>query len=485
MSYDSGLQLEMNFDPSKNRFHKNLDAGVFMLLFEQHAPSDDTDPVIAGERLKELEYAVLGIEGIPAGLAITDRFTSPNTLNALSIATALSTDDRDRHIIFLSGRESSLGKTAETAKFCLANGFANIVAVSGNTYPGESAKENRKRIFSDSVHILESLKAREEYPFFSGCTVNPFKYTPETSFPQYFKLIKKLRQGANFVVTQFGWDMLKLQELRWYLSFRGKHFPTIARLMLLSPELLEKVQRGSLPGVQFSANFQAILESELKYSHNQFEAAQWRRLELQAAGCYLLGYSGIQIAGLNSPDKIKIAAERIKSALKEFTSFADWSQEYMEYLAKAGMAPYPYKFYLFENLFSKAHLETAPAMTKVPPMSLSNKEKRSYKLKKFMFPRADKQIPGTHFLAKKLFASCKECSQCRLPKTFYICPELCPKGMANGPCGGTRNDGSCENADIKCIYNEIMHLSTWCGKVHKLEENLIPPVERRTSPSFT
>jgi len=479
---DDGLQLEMNFDPSKNRFHKNLDAGVFMLLFEQNAPSDDTDPVIAGERLQELEYAVLGIEGIPAGLAITDRFTSPNTLNALSIATSLSTDDRDRHILFLSGRESSLRKTAETAKFCLANGFANIVAVSGNTYQGESVKENRKRLFSDSVHILDFLKASEKYPFFSGCTVNPFKYTPETSFPQYFKLMKKLRQGANFIVTQFGWDMLKLQELRWYLSFRGKHFPTIARLMLLSPELLEKVQRGNLAGVQFSANYQAILESELKYSHNQFEAAQWRRLELQAAGCHLLGYSGIQIAGLNSPDKIKIAAERIKSALKEFTSFEDWSQEYMEYLAKAEMTPYPYKFYLFENLFSKAHLETAPTMTKVPPMNLSNKEKYSYKLKNFMFPRADKQIPGTHFVAKKLFASCKECSRCRLPKTFYICPELCPKGMANGPCGGTRMDGSCENADIECIYNEIMHLSTWCGKVHKIEENLIPPVERRTSP---
>ena len=477
MSYD-GLQLEMNFDPSKNRFHENLDDGVFMLLFEQHAPSDTTDPAIAGERLKELEYAALGIEDIPAGLAITDRFISPNTLNASSIATALSTDDRDRHIVFLSGRDANLRDISDRANFCIANGFANIVAVSGNTYQGESIKDNRNRIFTDSVHILDSLKPRDKYPFFSGCTVNPFKYSPETSFPQYFKLMKKLRQGANFVITQFGWDMLKLQELRWYLSYRGKHFPTIARLMLLSPELLEKIQRGNLAGVQFSANFQAILESELKYSHNQFEAAQWRRLELQAAGCKLLGYSGIQIAGINSPDRIKIAAERIKSAIKEFSSFAEWSQEYTEYLAKTEMAPYPYKFYLFENLFSKAHLETAPSMTAVPPMSLSNKEKASYKLKKFMFPRADKQIPGSHYFAKKIFASCKECSHCRLPKTFYVCPELCPKGMANGPCGGTRLDGSCENADMECIYNEIMHLSSWCRKIHKIEENLLPPVER-------
>ena len=477
MSYD-GLQLEMNFDPSINRFRENLDDGIFMLLFEQHAPSNTTDPELAGERLKELEYAALGIEGIPTGLAITDRFISPNTLNAATIATALSPENRDRHIIFLSGRESNLQKTAETANFCMANGFANIVAVSGNTYQEESIKENRERSFTDSVHILDTLKPREKYPFYSGCTVNPFKYSPETVFPQYFKLMKKLRQGANFVITQIGWDMLKLQELRWYLSYRGKHFPTIARLMLLSPELLEKIQRGSLAGVRFSSNFQTILESELKYSYNQFEAAQWRRLELQAAGCRLLGYSGIQVAGINSPDRIKIAAQKIKSAIKEFDSFADWSQEYTAFLARTEMAPYPYKFYLFKNLFSKAHLETAPVMAAVPRESLSSREKMSYRLKRFMFPRADKQIPGSHYFAKKVFASCQECSQCRLPKTFYVCPELCPKGMANGPCGGTRPDGACENADMKCIYDEIMRLSSWCGKIHKLEENLLPPVER-------
>jgi hypothetical protein len=50
--------------------------------------------------------------------------------------------------------------------------------------------------------------------------------------------------------------------------------------------------------------------------------------------------------------------------------------------------------------------------------------------------------------------------------------------MANGPCGGTRPDGLCENADMKCIYDDIMRLASWCGKIHKLEENLLPPVER-------
>ena len=477
MSYD-GLQLEMNFDPDKNRFRENLDNGVFMLLFEQHAPHEDSDPAFAAERLSQLEYTVLGIKDIPAALAITDRFDQPGTLDASDLIKSLSTDNRDKHIVYLSGRGASLQDVAEKANFCIANGMANVVAVSGNTYPGESIKENRRRPFSDSVHVIQALKMRDKSPFYCGCTVNPYKYTPETAFPQYFKLMKKFAVGAEFAVTQFGWDMHKLQELRWYLNYRGQHSPTIARLTLLSPALLEKIQHGQLPGVNFSANFQALLESELKYSHNQFEAAQWRRLELQAAGCKLLGYSGIQIAGLNSADKIKVAAQRIKAALNEFSTFEDWVQEYTEYMAKTEMAPYPYKFYLFEKIFSKAHLESAPVMKTVPPPTLPNGEKILFRLKKFMFPRADKQIPGAHFLAKKLFASCQECSQCRLPRTFYVCPELCPKGMANGPCGGTRPDGLCENGEMKCIYSQIVPLATWRHKIHRLEEVVIPPVER-------
>lgn len=35
---------------------------------------------------------------------------------------------------------------------------------------------------------------------------------------------------------------------------------------------------------------------------------------------------------------------------------------------------------------------------------------------------------------------CESCGQCRLGDTLYICPETCPKGLANGPCGGTTLD---------------------------------------------
>ncbi|MDD5728328.1 MAG: methylenetetrahydrofolate reductase C-terminal domain-containing protein [Victivallales bacterium] len=477
MSYD-GLQLEMNFDPGQNRFRENLENGVFMLLFEQHAPHEDTDPEIAAGRLRELEYAVLKIKEIPAALALTDRFDNPDTIDASDLVTALSTDNRDRHLVYLSGRDSGLAEIAEKADFCIANGIMNVAAVSGNTYAGELPRENRRRRFTDSVHTIAALKLRKADPFYCGCTVNPYKYTPETVFPQYFKLMKKFSRGAAFAVTQVGWDMRKLQELRWYLDYRNQHFPTLARLLVLNSALLENIRRGQIAGVGFSANFQALLENELQYSYNQFEAAQWRRLELQVAGCRLMGYSGVQIAGLNSVDKINVAAQRVKKALAEFTVFGDWVQEYTEYVARTEMAPYPYKFYLFSELFSKAYPESVPAMNVVPRTALPERDKVLFQLRKFMFPRADKQIPGAHFLAKKLFASCQECSRCRLPQTFYICPELCPKGMANGPCGGTRPDGLCEHGGMECIYNRIVPLAAWRHKLHRLEETLVPPVER-------
>ena len=40
---------------------------------------------------------------------------------------------------------------------------------------------------------------------------------------------------------------------------------------------------------------------------------------------------------------------------------------------------------------------------------------------------------------------CQACGACELGKTAGICPLVqCPKGLLNGPCGGTTKDGKCE-----------------------------------------
>jgi ferredoxin len=60
---------------------------------------------------------------------------------------------------------------------------------------------------------------------------------------------------------------------------------------------------------------------------------------------------------------------------------------------------------------------------------------------------------------------CSACGDCILSLTGGICPVTrCPKGLLNGPCGGTKN-GICEvSPDIPCawvmIYNRMKEMGT-------------------------
>jgi methylenetetrahydrofolate reductase (NADPH) len=58
------------------------------------------------------------------------------------------------------------------------------------------------------------------------------------------------------------------------------------------------------------------------------------------------------------------------------------------------------------------------------------------------------------WVKEKLF-DCKSCGQCVLSHTAYICPMNCPKGLRNGPCGGTL-DGKCEVIpERECVWMQI------------------------------
>ncbi len=58
------------------------------------------------------------------------------------------------------------------------------------------------------------------------------------------------------------------------------------------------------------------------------------------------------------------------------------------------------------------------------------------------------------WVKEKLF-DCQSCGQCVLSHTAMICPMNCPKGLRNGPCGGTL-DGKCEVIpDRDCVWMRI------------------------------
>lgn len=64
---------------------------------------------------------------------------------------------------------------------------------------------------------------------------------------------------------------------------------------------------------------------------------------------------------------------------------------------------------------------------------------------------------------------CQHCGECILSSTAFICSQNCPKRMRNGPCGGTREDGSCEvYHDRKCVWHRIYYRSKLLHRISLL-----------------
>lgn len=82
-------------------------------------------------------------------------------------------------------------------------------------------------------------------------------------------------------------------------------------------------------------------------------------------------------------------------------------------------------------------------------------------------------------LIKKPTLRCQSCGQCVLSYNAYTCCMRCPKQMRNGPCGGTRPDGTCEvYPDRPCVWHLIYTRSVKLGREKKLLK-YHTPVDRR------
>ena len=473
------IQLEMNFDGTdENRFKQRFDLGEFQLIAELAVPSADTPLADAVRRAADFEYLVHSQEGPKASIAFIDEAPSGYALDMVQFATELCKYSRDRHVLYLHGRDKTAKDIQETLHHAFSEGFKNFCAVTGAAVRGESAAQTRKHPFLESVNLLGEIR-RAELPSISvGAVVNPFQYTPESAYAQSFKMFRKLANGADYLVSQYGWDMMKLQELIWNLSRREINIPTVARLLFLTPDNAEQLCSGAFHGVHISPDFESLLRAERDHSSAQFEAAQLRRIQIHAAGARLLGFSAVQIAGVTNVSLLETIFQKIREAFREFQSFQDWLAAYKEYYYRLEMAPYPNKFYLFgkmlESELPTEQLTLAPGI--LPP---SRSERFRQNLAGTLFANADKLPARERRLTKKLVVSCRGCDLCRLPLTDFVCPETCPKGLANGSCGRNKANGGCELMDGECVYAKRLRLANSRLDFSSLEEGIVPHIEKR------
>ncbi|MBQ9089081.1 MAG: methylenetetrahydrofolate reductase C-terminal domain-containing protein [Lentisphaeria bacterium] len=452
----SEVQLNIALEKIENPLQQALAEGRFVYLAECHAPEDERSLPQAAERIMPLAEKMWSFDDLCGGLAILDLPESP--FSAIELLSALPENNRNRNCAFLSGSGRNADDIANELKHAAGAGIENITAVSGDAFP-RTLKQCRSRQYTDSIKSLQMMHDADS--FFTGSTINPFHYRADTLWGTLGNFKRKLAAGSDFIVVQSGWDMLQIQTLSWYMLRNRFYTPYLVRLTLLTPDKVERIVAGEVPGLRISRDFRKLLEQELCGNSAQFEAAQYRRLELQAAGARLMGASGVIVSGANYPGKAEIVARKLRSALAEFKSFDHWLDEYNQHQAGVEMTNSLHNYRLYDRILRRNYpFEEPPAGNDPGEFPISRKERIGQKLRKMFFSNAHCYRASRDRLMKKILASCRGCQHCRLPEHEFVCVENCPKGLEYGPCGGVREDGKCEIGNFECVHVKIVRYSS-------------------------
>jgi methylenetetrahydrofolate reductase (NADPH) len=71
---------------------------------------------------------------------------------------------------------------------------------------------------------------------------------------------------------------------------------------------------------------------------------------------------------------------------------------------------------------------------------------------------------------------CRQCGNCLLQETAFICPMECPKGLRNGPCGGSTAEHCYVDETRPCIWYKIYERAFKLGREELLME-VLPPLD--------
>ena len=92
-----------------------------------------------------------------------------------------------------------------------------------------------------------------------------------------------------------------------------------------------------------------------------------------------------------------------------------------------------------------------------------------------VYPGLNTRFIGTNEAEGVWLERCMMCGNCILGETGGICPiAICPKGLVNGPCGGT-NNGKCEvDPNKDCAWTLIYRRLEKQGKLDNIRQ-IFPP----------
>jgi methylenetetrahydrofolate reductase (NADPH) len=88
----------------------------------------------------------------------------------------------------------------------------------------------------------------------------------------------------------------------------------------------------------------------------------------------------------------------------------------------------------------------------------------------------DRALQVLEYSVKGPLFGCRMCGNCLLQETALICPMECPKGLRNGPCGGSTSEYCYVDKTRPCVWYEIYERSFRFGREELLLE-VLPPLD--------
>jgi methylenetetrahydrofolate reductase (NADPH) len=353
-----------------------------------------------------------------------------------------------------------------------ALGIENVFAITGDFPKG--ADPQAVLFDLDSVQLVEMIRELREagMRFHVSVAVSPFKYTQADCAYQYLKLEKKIAAGADFAITQLGYDARKFRELKRYLDQRGLRTPLMGNVYLLPARAAEKFSKGEPPGCWVSKELVERIQEESQ-APDKGLAARLERAARMAAVLRGLGYAGAYLGGDHDAGRLRWVIRRAEEIAP------DW-ERYAEELAWAPQGG----FYFFESSPAPNKREFWPGVAdRLGQLFPAN---QPGPLRRFLTgvmrwfdrrPAAAHALERAEYAFKKAVFGCKNCGNCVLGLMQYVCPMTCPKNLRNGPCGGTRN-GQCEVLpDQPCVWVKVYERAQAAERVDELK-TYIPPRNR-------
>jgi len=91
-------------------------------------------------------------------------------------------------------------------------------------------------------------------------------------------------------------------------------------------------------------------------------------------------------------------------------------------------------------------------------------------------PFGARLLAGIEKIVKGPLFGCRMCGNCLLQETAFICPMECPKGIRNGPCGGSTPEHCYVDETRPCIWYKIYDRAFKMGREELLLE-VLPPLD--------